>query len=122
VEPQGSPRHIKILRGPFFRYERRDTEPYFDLKQKYLLCTSCDGEITILDFQVLVEEISATLPPMKARKFSMKMMELYYDSHEHAIEVLSVLRGDFSPENEPEHDYLKELEELMQTPGNRSDD
>jgi len=122
VEPQGSPRHIKILRGPFFRYERRDTEPYFDLKQKYLLCTSCDGEITILDFQVLVEEISATLPPVKARKFSMKMMELYYDSHEHAIEVLSVLRGDFSPENEPEHDYLKELEELMQTPGNRSDD
>ena len=52
----------------------------------------------------------------------MKMMGLYYDSHEYAIEVLSILRGEFSPENEPEHDYLKELEELVQIPSTRSDD
>lgn len=122
MESQGSPRHIRILSGPLFRYERRETETYFDLKHKYLSCTSCGLEIKILDFQVLVEEISATLPPKKARKFSMKMMKLHHDSHEYAIEVLSILRGDFSSESELENDYLKELEELLQTPDNRSDD
>ena len=69
-----------------------------------------------------MEEISATLSPKKARKFSMKMMKLYHDSHEYAIEVLSILRGDFSSESEHENDYLKELEELLQTPDNRLDD
>jgi hypothetical protein len=122
VETQGSPRQVKILSGPFYHYDRRETELYFDLSQKYLTCTSCGCDIVILDFQVLVEEISATLPSAEARKFSMKMMELYYDSHDYAIEVLSILRGDFSPENAPEHDYLKELEELLLTPGNRPDD
>ena len=122
IETLGSPRQVKILSGPFYRYERRETELYFDLRQKYLTCTDCGCDIVILDFQVLVEEISATLPPVNSRKFSMKMMELYYDSHEHAIEVLSILRGDFSQENAHEHDYLKELEELLKTSGNRSDD
>jgi len=107
---------IKSLKGPYFRYEKRETELFFDLKQKYLECPSCGSEIVVLDFQMLVEEISATLPPVKARKFSMKMMGLYLDSREYAIEVLSILRGDFPPENEPRDDYLKELEELIKSP------
>ena len=120
-EALGPLRPAKVLKGPFTRYERRETELYFDLKQKYLQCASCGSEITILDFQVLLEEISATLPPVKARKFSMKMMGLYRDSHEYAIEVLSILRGDFSLEVETENNYLEKLEELIQAPGVRSD-
>jgi hypothetical protein len=46
-------------------------------------------------------------------------MRLYRDSHEYAIEVLSILRGDFS-EGEPKNDYLEELEELIQAPVLRS--
>lgn len=111
-----SPSIIKPLKGPYFRYERRETELFFDLKQKYLKCPHCGSKILILDFQVLVEEISATLPPVKARKFSIKMMDLYLDSHEYAIEVLSILRGDFMLEAEPRNDYLKELEELIKAP------
>lgn len=70
--------------------------------------------MTILDFQVLVEKISATLPPEKARKFSMKFMELYGSTPDYAIEVLSILRGDFSSGSVPGNDYLEELEELIQ--------
>jgi hypothetical protein len=110
---------VKALRGPYVRYELRENELVFDLKQKYLECLSCGSEIKILDFQVLVGEISATLAPVKARRFTMKMMRLYRDSHEYAIEVLSILRGDFS-EGEPKNDYLEELEELIQAPVLRS--
>jgi hypothetical protein len=59
---------------------------------------------------VLVDEISATLPPVKARKFSMKMMGLCRDSPSYAIEVLSILRDDFPTERASENDYLEELE------------
>ena len=72
--------------------------------------------MSILDFQVLVEEISATLPPVKARKFSMKLMDLYRDTPDYAIEVLSILRGDFSSSDVIENDYLEELENLIKTP------
>lgn len=119
-EAQRPLRLARLFNGPYFRYERRETELFFDLKQKYLQCLRCGSEITILDFQVLVEEISATLPPSKARKFSMKMMGLYQDSQEYAIEVLSILRGDFSSEVETENDFLEELEELIQAQGIRS--
>jgi len=115
-ETQGHPGLTKVLKGPFTRYERRETELYFDLKLKYLQCTICGSELTILDFQVLVEERSATLPPLKARQFSMKMMGLYRDSHECAMEVLSILRGDFSLGDEREDDYLEKLEELLHAP------
>jgi hypothetical protein len=116
MEAFGLSKPDKVLNGPFTRYEKRETEQYFDLKQKYLQCTICGCEITILDFQVLVEEISSTLSPIKARKFSMKMMGLYRDSQEYAIEVLSILRGDFSLEVEAKNDFLEELEKLVQTP------
>jgi hypothetical protein len=109
----------KALRGPYVRYEMRETELVFDLKKKYLECPSCGSEITILDFQVLVGDISATLPPVKARRFTMKMLGLYRDSHEYAIEVLSILRGDFS-EGKRQNDYLEELEQLIQPPVLRS--
>jgi hypothetical protein len=69
---------------------------------------------------MLVEEISTTLLPIIARKFSMKMMGLYRDSPENAREILSILRGDFSLEVETEKDILEELEMLIQTTHLRS--
>ena len=104
----------RTLKGPFTRYQRRDAELFFDLKEKYLKCPNCGSEITVIDFQVMVDEISATLPPMKARAFSMKMMSLYTDSNDYAIEVLSILTGDFKTEPGHGNDYLMELEELIQ--------
>ena len=104
------------LKGPFTRYQRRGTELYFDLNEKYLKCPNCGSEITVIDFQVLVDEISATLPHEKARAFSMKMMGLYSDSRDYAIEVLSILTGDFTAKKGQRNDYLKELEELIQAP------
>jgi len=103
------------LKGPYFRYEKRLDELFFDLKQKYLLCPICGAEISILDFQVLVDDISSTLSPEKARKFSMKIMGLYRDSPAYAIEVLAILGGDFQTEEESENDYLEELEGLIET-------
>ena len=113
-ENQRLSRNDKPLMGPFTRYRRRETELYFDIKEKYLKCPKCDSEITVIDFQVLVDEIAATLPPEKARAFSMKIMGLYSDSRDYAIEVLSILTGDFTSKPERGNDYLKELEKLIQ--------
>lgn len=104
------------LKGPFTRYQQRESELFFDLKEKYLKCINCGSEITVIDFQVMVDKISATLSPEEARAFSMKMMALYRDSHDYAIEVLSILTGDFSAESGLGDDFLKELEELIQSP------
>ena len=105
----------KILKGPFTRFRKRDSELYFDLEEKYLECPYCSTEITVIDFQVLVDQISATLPPEKARTFSMKIMDLYNESRDYAIEVLSILTGDLTAEPKCETDYLKQLEELIQS-------
>lgn len=107
------------LKGPFTRYQRRETELYFDLKEKYLTCPNCGSEITVIDFQVLVDEIAATLPHEEARAFSMKIMGLYSDSRDYAIEVLSILTGDLTMEQGRGNDYLKELEKLIQAPHTR---
>jgi hypothetical protein len=40
---------VKALRGPYVRYELRENELVFDLKQKYLECLSCGSEIKILE-------------------------------------------------------------------------
>jgi hypothetical protein len=114
TENQNTSRPDKMLKGPFTRYQRRETELYFDLKEKYFTCPNCGSEIKVIDFQVLVDQISATLSPEKARAFSMKMMDLFSESRDYAIEVLSILTGDFTLEPKPRNDYLNELEELMQ--------
>ncbi len=77
---------------------------------------NCGSEITVIDFQVLVDEIAATLPPEKARAFSMKIMGLYSDSRDYAIEVFNILTWDFTSKPERGNDYLKELEKLIQAP------
>ena len=64
---------------------------------------------------MLVDQIAATLPPEKARKFSMKIMDLYNKSRDYAIEVLSILTGDLTGEPKCENDYLKQLEEFIQS-------
>ena len=46
----------------------------------------------------------------------MKIMGLYSDTRDYAIEVLSILSGDFTSKPESGNDYLKELEKLMQAP------
>ncbi len=46
----------------------------------------------------------------------MKIMGLYSDSRDYAIEVLSILTGDFTAKKGQRNDYLKELEELIQAP------
>ena len=83
---------------------------------KYLKCPTCGSEITILDFQMLVGEIAASLPPVKARKFTMKLLSLYRRSPEYAIEVLHTEGGDFFSDEAPEQDYLEELENLIKAP------
>jgi hypothetical protein len=105
----------KSLRGPFTQYKQRVNETYFDLAEKYLECPNCGEKITVIDFQVLVDQMAATLPPEKARAFSIKIMDLYDDSRDYAIEVLSILTGDLASEPRDESDYLKELEELIQS-------
>ncbi len=102
------------LKGPFTRYQHRENELFFDLKEKYLECTNCRSEIKVIDFQVLVEEISVTIPPEKARAFSMKMMDLYRESSDYAIEKLSILTGDFKAEPVCGKEILKEVEKLIQ--------
>ena len=111
---QGHLQSNMSLRGPFTRYRRRDNEIYFDLEEKYLACSICGTKIKVVDFQVLVDKIAETLPPEKARAFSMKMMGLYDNSRDYAIEVLSILTGDFKFESDHGEDYLKQLEELIQ--------
>ena len=104
-----------VLEGPFTRYKKREEELYFDLEAKYLTCTNCGGEIRVIDFQVLVEEISAKLPPEEARAFSTKIMNLYDGSRDYAIEVLSILTGDIHSESKTKGGYLEELEQLTQS-------
>jgi hypothetical protein len=115
-ESQGNPSVKIALSGPYTRYQQRDDELFFDLKEKYLKCPNCGNEITVIDFQVMVDRISATLPPEEARAFSMKMMSLYRNSRDHAIEVLSILTGDFSDEPGLGDDFLNELDELIRAP------
>ena len=46
----------------------------------------------------------------------MKMMGLYRDYNECAMDVLSILRGDFPMGGEREDDYLEKLKELLHAP------
>lgn len=111
---EGSCNKNKSLRGPFTQYKQRENETYFDLEEKYLECPTCGEKINVIDFQVLVDRIASTLSPEKARAFSMRIMDLYDDSKDYAIEVLSILTGDISSDPEAKNDYLNELEELIQ--------
>ena len=45
----------------------------------------------------------------------MKIMDLYNKSRDYAIEVLSILTGDLTGEPKCENDYLKQLEEFIQS-------
>jgi len=49
----------KTLKGPFTRYQRREAELFFDLKEKYFKCPNCGSEVTVIDFQVLVDDRGA---------------------------------------------------------------
>ena len=115
VSEEQRQRQDKVLRGPFTRYRQRDSELYFDLEEKYLECPYCGTKIKVIDFQVLVDQKASSLPPEKARKFSMKIMDLYNDSSDYAIEILSILTGDLRSEPQGENDYLKQLEEIIQS-------
>ncbi len=104
----------RVLQGPFTRYAQRRDTLYFDLVGKYLKCVHCGGEVEVIDFQVQVDRIAATLPPADARAFSMKMMRLYYSNPPKAVAVLSILAGDFEEYSLEEDRYLQALEELTQ--------
>jgi len=97
--PEGAFRKINVLKGPYYRYERRESDLYFDLKKKYLLCTNCGQEISIVDFQVMTELISSKLPPEYARMFSMKNMRLYDLYPEKMKALLLIFMDDFMMEN-----------------------
>lgn len=117
TEEETLPESGSFLKGPFTRYRKRENELYFDLEEKYLTCPECRNEIRVIDFQVLVDKVSAKLPPEKARAFSMKIMDLYDDSRDYAIEVLSILTEDFNSEPWKDGDFLEELEALIQSRG-----
>jgi hypothetical protein len=88
-------RQIKILNGPYTRYQRRDHDLFFDLKKKYYTCIHCCHEIFVLDIQVLIDTVSRKLPPADARRFSMKMMGKYRLDPKSIREVVPLFVDDF---------------------------
>jgi hypothetical protein len=91
THPNGGIKEVKSLEGPFFRYNRRESEFYFDLKKKYLNCSNCGEEIVIVDYQVMVELLASKLPPEVAKRFTMKnmnLLELYPDKMKEIIMLL----------------------------------
>ncbi len=100
IAPNGSPRKVNTLVGPFYRYEKRENELYFDLKKKYICCTDCGVEINILDIEVMIESLSSRLPPRYARAFSMKNLHLYRVHPRKAKLIIQILMDDFEPDSQ----------------------
>ena len=88
-------RKISILKGPYTRYSKRDDELFFDLTEKYYECVSCGQEVSVLDIQTLIANLSARLPPEDARRFTMKMMAKYRMNPESIRETVPILLDDF---------------------------
>ncbi len=88
-------REVKSLEGPFFRYQRRESELYFDLEKKYVRCTSCGEELDIVDYQVMVELLASMLPPESARRFTMKNMDLFEQHPGKMKEIIPLLFREF---------------------------
>ena len=88
-------RKISILKGPYTRYSKRDDELFFDLTEKYYECVSCGQEVSVLDIQTLIANLSARLPPEDARRFTMKMMAKYRMNSESIREAVPILLDDF---------------------------
>jgi hypothetical protein len=86
---------MKILRGPYTRYEKRENELFFDLVKKYYTCNHCGEEISVLDVQVLIETVSMKLPSADARRFSMKMMGQFRLDPKVMREVVPLIVDDF---------------------------
>ncbi len=88
-------RKISILKGPYTRYSKRDDELFFDLTEKYYECVSCGQEVSVLDIQTLIANLSARLPPEDARRFTMKMMAKYRMNPESIKDAMPILLDDF---------------------------
>jgi hypothetical protein len=98
--PPGSLREVHGLEGPYYRYRKRESEAFFDLEKKYLICINCLQEIEVMDYQVIVEHLSSKLPPEHARSFAMKSMHQYYLDPEKMKSVLLLIVDDFEhPDN-----------------------
>jgi hypothetical protein len=95
---EGTYKKVDILEGPYTRYERRDSELYFDMTKKYFQCTQCREEVIVFDYQVMSESACSMLPPEFARKFSMKNMRSYETYPELAKLLLTIIIGDFEYE------------------------
>ena len=88
-------RRVKILEGPFYSYRKRETEQYFDLEKKYVKCSCCGKELEIVDYQVMVELLASMLPPVSARRFTMKNMGLFEQHPGTMKEVIQILFREF---------------------------
>jgi hypothetical protein len=94
-EKDGCFRKVEVLEGPYFRYEKRESENYFDLAMKFFRCSNCRHDVVIFDFQVVLESLCSKLPPDYARKFSMKNYNLYCSHPEKMKTIIAILYGDF---------------------------
>ena len=94
-DPKGGMREVKSLEGPFFRYQRRESELYFDLEKKYVRCTSCGEELDIVDYQVMVEVLASMLPPENARRFTMKNMDHFEENPGKMKKIIQLLFREF---------------------------
>ena len=93
-------RSKRRARGPFFRYQRRESELYFDLEKKYVRCTSCGEELDIVDYQVMVEGLASMLPPEGARRFTMKNMDHFEEHPGKMKEIIQLLFREFEEDRE----------------------
>lgn len=92
--PQHCPHCNEMMKGPFTKYKKRETELYFDLERKYEHCELCGIDVEVVDFQVLIEKISSMLPPEQARSFSMKNNRLFEILPEKSVSLLFTILDD----------------------------
>ncbi len=48
---------VEALEGPYFRYERRESELFLDMSTKYFRCSNCGEDVIVLDYQAMVGSI-----------------------------------------------------------------
>ncbi|MHA2391250.1 MAG: hypothetical protein ACXAEX_04715 [Promethearchaeota archaeon] len=93
--PDGRIRRVDAISGPFYHYEQRKSDLYFDLDDKYFHCFNCGKDFHVLDFEVLVEGLSSKLPPEFARHFSMRTFKLFEKFPEIVKDLVLTVMDDF---------------------------